>query len=219
MGVGSPEYVLIFRKPQSDRTKGYADVPVKKEKTNYTRARWQVDAHAFWRSSGDRMLTADDLAGMGPDKLATAFTEYTMSHIYDYQHHVKVGEELERRGALPSSFMSLAPGSWDEDVWTDINRMITLNTQQSQKRAMLHVCPLQLDIVERLINRYSNPGELIYDPFCGLGTVPYCAVKLGRKGQGSELNPQYYLDSVQYLQAIEKQVSMPTLFDLINCAV
>jgi len=219
MGVGSPEYVLILRKPQSDRTKGYADVPVKKEKTNYTRARWQVDAHAFWRSSGDRMLTADDLAGMGPDKLATAFTEYTMSHIYDYQHHVKVGEDLERRGALPSSFMSLAPGSWDEDVWTDINRMITLNTQQSQKRAMLHVCPLQLDIVERLINRYSNPGELIYDPFCGLGTVPYCAVKLGRKGQGSELNPQYYLDSVQYLQAIEKQVSMPTLFDLIDCAV
>lgn len=219
MGVGSPEYVLIFRKPQSDRTKGYADMPVKKEKKNYTRARWQVDAHAMWRSSGDRMLTADDLVGMGPDKLATAFTEYTMSHVYDYQHHVKVGEELELRGALPSSFMSLAPGSLDEDVWTDINRMITLNTQQSQKRAMLHVCPLQLDIVERLINRYSNPGELIYDPFCGLGTVPYCAVKLGRKGQGSELNPQYFLDSVQYLQAIEKQVSMPTLFDMIDCAV
>lgn len=54
MGVGSPEYVLLFRKAQTDRSRGYADVPVKKSKDDYTRARWQVDAHAFWRSSGNR---------------------------------------------------------------------------------------------------------------------------------------------------------------------
>jgi hypothetical protein len=236
MGVGSPEYVILFRKPQTDRTRGYADVPVRKDKKHvphkgglleaaepgefvnpdgYSRARWQVDAHAFWRSSGDRMLTADDLAGMGPDKLARAFTEYTLQNLYDYEFHVKIGEELEKRGALPSSFMSLAPGSHHADVWTDVNRMITLNTAQSQKRAMLHVCPLQFDIVDRLITRYTNPGELVYDPFCGLGTVPYRAVKLGRNGQGSELNPQYFLDSVQYLKAMEAEVSMPSLFDLI----
>src|SRR5690606_7235437 len=56
MGVGSPEYILLFRKPQTDRTKGYADVPVTHDKSDYTRARWQVDAHAYWRSSGDRHL-------------------------------------------------------------------------------------------------------------------------------------------------------------------
>lgn len=216
MGVGSPEYVLLFHKPQTDRMRGYADVPVKKDKTSYTRARWQVDAHAFWRSSGDRLLTAEDLAGMGPGKLATAFTEYTLQNLYDYEFHVKIGEDLEKRGALPSSFMSLAPGSYHEDVWTDVNRMLTLNTAQSQKRAMLHVCPLQFDIIDRIITRYSNPGELVYDPFCGLGSVPYRAIKLGRNGQGSELNPQYFLDSVQYLKAMEKEVSMPSLFDIIN---
>jgi DNA modification methylase len=218
MGVGSPEYILLFRKPQSDRTKGYADVPVKKSKADYTRAQWQVDAHAFWRSSGNRLLTAEDLAGMGPDKLARAFTEYTMSHVYDYEHHVKIGKDLEMRGALPSSFMSLAPGSHHSEVWHDINRMLTLNGQQTKKGLQNHVCPLQTDIVDRLINRYSNPGDLVYDPFCGLGTVPYRALKLGRRGQGSELNTGYFFDSAQYLKAMEIEVSMPDLFATLEAA-
>ena len=216
MGVGSPEYVVLFRKPQSDRSRGYADVPVKKEKSNYTRARWQVDAHSFWRSSGNRMFTPDELSGMGPDRLASLFAEYTLHRVYDYESHVKIGEVLDERRALPSDFMSLAPGSHHADVWTDVNRMITLNTAQSKKRAMLHVCPLQFDIVDRLITRYSNEGEMVYDPFCGLGTVPYRALNLGRHGKGSELNTAYFLDSVQYLQAMEHEVEMPTLFDMIN---
>jgi adenine-specific DNA methylase len=94
--------------------------------------------------------------------------------------------------------------------------MFTLNTMQAKKRAMLHVCPLQFDIVDRLINRYTMKDELVYDPFCGLGTVPYRAMKLGRRGQGSELNPSYFLDSVQYLKAMEAAVQMPSLFDALD---
>jgi DNA modification methylase len=216
MGVGSPEYIILFHKPQTERSRGYADVPVKKEKSKYSRAHWQVDAHAFWRSSGNRILTPEDLENIGPDKMATLFTAYTMENIYDYELHIKIGETLEGKGKLPASFMSIAPGSYHHDVWTDINRMITLNSAQSHNRAMLHVCPLQFDIVDRLITRYSNEGELVYDPFCGLGTVPFRAVKLGRKGQGSELNTQYFLDSVQYLQAAEREVTMPSLFDVVE---
>jgi len=212
MGVGSPEYVLLFRKPQSDRMRGYADVPVTKSKSDYTRARWQVDAHALWRSSGNRQLTAEELSKMGPDKLARAFTEFSLKNIYDYKFHIRIGENLERRHALPSSFMSLAPGSHCDDVWHDVNRMLTLNTDQKRARAMLHLCPLQFDIVDRLVTRYSNPGELVYDPFCGLGTVPCRAIKLGRKGAGSELNTGYFFDSVHYLQSMEREVSMPDLF-------
>lgn len=141
MGVGSPEYILLLRKPQTDRTKGYADEPVKKSKDDYTRAQWQVDAHAFWRSSGNRQLTADDLSGLGPDKLAKAFTEYSLANVYDYDFHVRIGKELELRGALPSTFMSLAPGSHHAEVWHDVNRMITLNGKQTQKGLQNHVCP------------------------------------------------------------------------------
>jgi len=216
MGVGSPEYIVIFRKPQSDRTKGYADLPVRKSKDDYTRAHWQVDAHAFWRSSGNRQITAEELSLLGPDKLASMFTKYTLQNVYDYDFHVKIGRELEARGALPSTFMSLAPGSHHPDVWHDVSRMLTLNGEQSKRNVEKHICPLQFDIIDRLIDRYSNEGDLVYDPFCGLGSVPYRAILKGRKGGGSELNPVYFLDQVHYLKSAEREFSMPTLFDMLE---
>jgi DNA modification methylase len=216
MGVGSPEYILLFRKPQTDRTKGYADIPVEKDKSGYSRSKWQIDAHAFWRSSGDRILTADEMSKFGPDVLARVFTENSLKGVYDYEEHVRIGEELDLKGALPCTFMALAPGSHHPDVWHDVTRMRTLNGDQSRKGLALHVCPLQVDIVDRLINRYSNPGELVYDPFAGLMTVPYRAIKLGRKGRGVELNTGYFLDGVKYLRAAEQDVSAPSLLDFCN---
>ncbi|MGJ3704618.1 DNA methyltransferase [Variovorax sp. AFSI2.2] len=213
MGVGSPEYVLLFHKPQSDRSRGYADVPVVKSKAEYSLARWQVDAHAFWRSSGDRLLTAEEMASYGPAKLAKLFTEHSLRNVYDFDFHVRIGEELLERQALPSTFMSLAPGSHHSEVWHDVVRMLTLNGEQSSRAVEKHVCPLQFDIVDRLIERYSNKGDLIYDPFCGLGTVPVRAIKAGRRGGGSELNPAYFLDQLHYLRAAERDASMPSLFD------
>jgi hypothetical protein len=214
MGSGSPEYVLLFHKPQSDRAKGYADTPVTKDKGEYTRARWQVDAHAFWRSSGDRPLTPDELASLPVEQRSRMFTEQTLRQVYDYETHIRIGEELDGRGALPATFMSLAPGSWHRDVWHDINRMVTLNTEQSRRAQAMHVCPLQFDIVDRLIALYSNPGDLVYDPFGGLFTVPVRALRAGRRGRAAELNPGYFLDGVKYLAAEERRQDMPSLFDL-----
>ena len=218
MGVGSPEYVLLFHKPQTDRTRGYADAPVTKDKTDYTRARWQVDAHAFWRSSGERMLTPDELAALPVEDRSRLFTEQTMRQVYDYESHIRIGEQLEGKGALPATFMSLAPGSWHKDVWHDVNRMRTLNGEQGHRAQVLHVCPLQFDIVERLIRRFSNPDDLVFDPFAGLGTVPMMALRMGRRGRGVELNPGYFLDSVKYLEAEERSQHMPTLFDFGGAA-
>ena len=218
MGVGSPEYVLLFHKPQTDRSKGYADEPVTKDKAVYTRARWQVDAHAFWRSSGQRLLTSDELAALPVEDRARLFTEQTLRTVYDFESHIKIGESLEGRGALPATFMSLAPGSWHPDVWHDVNRMLTLNSTQSQRAQTMHVCPLQFDIVDRLIERFTNPGDLVYDPFAGLMTVPLRALTHGRRGYGSELNPGYHLDGVKYLEAQERAQQMPTLFDLTGDA-
>jgi DNA modification methylase len=213
MGVGSPEYIVLMRKPQTDRSKGYADTPIAKSKEEYSRARWQLDAHAFWRSSGDRLLNADEIANYSQETLYRVFQEYSLQNIYDYETHVKLGEKLDVKGALPATFMSLAPASHHPDVWHDINRMRTLNSEQSRRKVQLHICPLQFDIVDRIITRYSNPGELVFDPFCGLGTVPLRALKLGRKGRGVELNHESWLDSVKYLQAAELDLNMPTLFD------
>lgn len=213
MGVGSPEYVLLFHKPQTDRGRGYADTPVAKSKAEYSLARWQIDAHAFWRSSGNRLLTADEMAMMGPERLAKFFTEDSLQRVYDFERHRQIGEKLQARNALPSDFMSLAPGSHHPDVWHDVNRMLTLNGDQSRRAVEKHVCPLQFDIVDRLIERYSMKGERVYDPFHGLGTVGVRAIKLGRTAGGSELSAAYFKDQVHYLQAAERDAMMPTLFD------
>jgi hypothetical protein len=219
MGVGSPEYILLMRKPQSDRMRGYGDVPVTKEKwtgegDGYSRAGWQIDAHAFWRSSGDRHLTPEEFADFSSADLAKLFCKTSAERIYNYEAHVKIGEEQERKGTLPATFMAIAPGSHHPDVWTDVNRMRTLNMLQQRKGAEMHVCPLQFDIVDRLIERYSMPDELIYDPFGGLMTVPYRALLKGRRGAAVELNGNYYLDGVHYLKAAEDKMTLPALFDL-----
>jgi DNA modification methylase len=219
MGVGSPEYVLLFRKPQTDRSRGYADVPVAKDKAVYSRSRWQVDAHAHWRSNGNRHLTPEEWTALGPADAHRLFKDLTLREVYDFEAHVRIGEEFDKLGRLPATFMMLAPESWHPDVWTDVVRMLTLNGAQSKKAQALHVCPLQFDIVDRLIERYSNPGELVYDPFGGLFTVPYRALAIGRRGRAVELNPSYFLDGVKYLQAMERQMAMPALFDLTEGAM
>lgn len=218
MGVGSPEYIVLMHKPQTDRTRGYADEPVTKGKADYSRARWQTDAHAFWRSSGNRSMTPEELAQLGPDQLAKIYTMHSLQEIYDHEAHVRIGEELDSRGALPSTFMSLAPGSHADHVWHDVNRMLTLNGEQTKRGLENHICPLQFDIVDRLIRRYSNEGDLVFDPFGGLFTVPYRALHLGRKGRAAELSTAYFMDGVKYLQAAEQKVSMPTLFDVTELA-
>lgn len=215
MGVGCPEYILLFRKLPTDRSKAYADVPVTKSKEEYTRAQWQIDAHGYWRSSGNRMLSKEELETISVDRLQQTYRTFSRQQTYDYHDHVELAKKLDENGRLPATFMVVAPGSWNQlEVWDDINRMRTLNTSQSRRRQQMHVCPLQLDIVERIINRYSNPGEVIYDPFGGLMTVPMTAVKMGRYGKGCELFADYFRDGVGYLQAAEEEIDTPTLFDL-----
>lgn len=216
MGVGCPEYVLLFRKLPTDTSRAYADEPVQKSKDEYSRAQWQLDAHAFWRSSGNRLISKDELKTIPISDLQKLYRKYSQSNVYDYEQHVELAKELDKDGRLPATFMLCAPASWSDEIWDDINRMRTLNTTQSQRRQAMHVCPLQLDIVERIINRYSNPGDLVLDPFGGLMTVPLMAIKHGRKGYGIELNPDYFRDGVGYLKAEESKDNQISLFDIIG---
>lgn len=217
MGVGCPEYILLFRKLPTDRSTAYADEPVEKSKDEYTRAQWQIDAHGYWRSSGDRLVSKEELKEVPVDNLQRVYRQYSRENVYNYAEHVALAKDLDKDGRLPATFMVVAPGSWNQlEVWDDINRMRTLNTTQSRRRATMHVCPLQLDIVERIINRYSNEGDVVYDPFGGLMTVPMMAVKMHRFGKGCELNPDYFRDGVGYLQSEENDVDSPTLFDFLE---
>jgi hypothetical protein len=92
----------------------------------------------------------------------------------------------------------------------------TLNSSQYAKGKVMHLCPLQLDIAQRAITQWTNPGEIVADPFGGIATVPSEAVKLGRQGWGCELSPQYFIDGAAYCKAAEHGATLPTLFDLIE---
>jgi len=126
---------------------------------------------------------------------------------------VRIGETLDAHGKLPPTFALLPVHSWHPDVWTDVAQMLSLNTLQSAKGAEKHLCPLPFDIVDRCILQRSMPGETVLDPFGGLMTVPYRALKHGRQGIGIELNHRYFLDGVTYCEAMAREVGMPTLFD------
>jgi DNA modification methylase len=232
MGVGMPEYLLLFRKPQTDTTNAYADTPVVKPKKDYkrkigawenpdgySRARWQMDAAGFTRSSGNRGITPDEIAALPADKIFKWFKEYTLNQVWDFEYVVKIAETLEMKGKLPSGFMLLQPQSWSDEVWTDVTRMRTLNGSQWSKGKEMHLCPMQFDIADRVIEQMSNPGDTVLDPFGGLMTVPFRAITKGRRGIGVELNPAYFIDGAAYCRSAEAKVALPTLFDVIEVMV
>jgi DNA modification methylase len=214
MGAGMPEYVLIFRKLPSDQSNGYADVPVVKPKEEYTRADWQLDAAGYWRSNGNRLPDPEIMKHMSPTDLKRIWTQHALEGGYDHESHVEICKALESMGKLPSSFMLFPPISRHADIWTDIARMRTLNSEQSRRNEEMHVCPLQLDIIKRLITRYTNADEVVYDPFLGIGSTAFQAIKMGRNGWGSELNEEYWRCAVGYCEAAASQVDVPTLFDM-----
>jgi DNA modification methylase len=214
MGVGMPEYLLLFRKTPTDTTNSYADEPVVKSKQRYSKARWQIDAHGFARSGGCRLLTPEELEVLPHETIFKWFKVFNMENVYDFEHHVKVGEQLEEYKRLPSSFMLLQPPSWSEEVWSDIARMRTLNMIQSQKGKEQHLCPLQFDICDRVIEQFTNKDETVLDPFGGIMSVPYRAILKGRRSIGIELSEKYFYDGLYYLKSAEKEMDVPNLFEL-----
>jgi len=216
IGVGSPEYVLLFGKPQTDRTVGWTDERIVKDRAAYSVGQWQIDAAADWRVSGDRYLSVDELAALDPETRQRIFTKQSQANVYDYDAHVELATTLAARNALPGTFAALVPGSWHPDVWTNILRIDTLNSEQKKRDVENHICPFPLDVPRRLINMYSNPGDLVYDPFGGIGSTALCAVQAGRSAYSSELNPASVADSLVYLRRHDARASVPTLFDLLD---
>lgn len=214
MGVGCPEYVLLFRKSPTDTSKAYADICVEKSETDYKLGQWQIDARAKWNSSGNRFLTREELRTYPIDKIGRYFKKFLQDEIYDYDKHVEVANELNDMKKLPKTFQTLNIPARSMWVWDDVNRMLTLNGSQSKRNLEYHICPLQFDIVDRCINRYSNKGDVVFDPFGGLMTVPYRAMLMGRFGIATELNPISYRDGLFYLRKAESELEMPTLFNL-----
>lgn len=91
-------------------------------------------------------------------------------------------------------------------IWDDINQSRTLNKlpardEQDEK----HMCPLQLDVIERCIHLWTNRDDLVYSPFTGIGSEGYCAIRMGRRFVGAELKPQYWELACQNIEDARKE--------------
>ena len=82
---------------------------------------------------------------------------------------------------------------WAEGCWGDIKETDTLNTKEAKgKDDTKHICPLQLSVIRRLVRLFSDPDEIVFSPFTGIGSEGYEALKAGRRFYGFELKPEYF---------------------------
>lgn len=103
---------------------------------------------------------------------------------------------------------------WARPVWLDIRETNTLNARVARESAdERHICPLQLDFIERVVRLWSNPGETVFSPFAGIGSEIHTAVRLGRRGLGIELKPSYWKTAVSNLRDLDAEMRLPSLFD------
>jgi DNA modification methylase len=87
-------------------------------------------------------------------------------------------------------------------VWMDINFSNTLNAKAARDNEdERHVCPMALDLIERAIQLWSNPGDVVFDPFSGVGSTGYQAIKMGRKFVGSELKQSYFAQACKNIES------------------
>jgi len=122
----------------------------------------------------------------------------------------KPGENLDR---ISHETEDYPVDKWREvasPVWMDINQSNTLQRKSArEENDEKHIAPLQLDAIERCIELWTNPGDLVYDPFGGIGSVPYQAVKMGRRGLGCELKESYYVQACKNLEVVERDLAKP----------
>lgn len=100
-------------------------------------------------------------------------------------------------------------------VWFDINQTRVLNTKAAKEGDEPHICPLQLDVIDRCIELWSNPSDLVFDPFNGIGSTGYRALQMGRKYVGIELKKQYFDVSARNLTEAESS-AQSTLLSLLD---
>ena len=148
-----------------------------------------------------RFIGEDEpLARKGEPELKDSKTHRNISMVKKdpvYSHHVW------RRYASP--------------VWMDINQSNTLQKESAREnKDERHICPLQLDVIERGLELWTNPNDTVLSPFAGIGSEIYSAVKMGRRGVGIELKESYYECAVNNLKALDVEMKQGTLFEFLE---
>ena len=108
---------------------------------------------------------------------------------------------------------------WAECCWGDIKETDTLNVREARSEEdTRHICPLQLGVIDRVVRLYTNPGELVFSPFTGIGSEGYVSLQRGRRFYGCELKPEYHTQDMKNLAKARKvhEQNSKTLFDAVT---
>ena len=117
----------------------------------------------------------------------------------------KPGDNPEKITHTNESFPVQVWQNYASPVWMDINPSNTLQrTSAREEKDEKHICPLQLDVIKRGINLWTNPNDIVFTPFMGIGSEVYQALKMGRRGIGIELKESYYNQAVINCENAEK---------------
>jgi len=104
---------------------------------------------------------------------------------------------------------------WASPVWMTVQQTRVLNVQAAREaKDERHLCPLQLDVIERALVLWSNAGDVVLSPFMGIGSEGVCALRTKRRFIGVELKGSYFKQAVGYLEAEDRQTDLSDLFDL-----
>ena len=117
-----------------------------------------------------------------------------------------------------SLWQNVASPVWEltPPVWNDINQSNTLNRMFSDEESEKHIAPLQLDVIERIVKLYSNPDDVVFTPFMGIGSEVYQSVKMGRRAIGIELKDAYFEQAVKNMNSLEDEQAQTSIFDFLR---
>jgi DNA methylase len=136
--------------------------------------------------------------GENPERVAGPFAKY----VGDETAMNNRSEQIETSGADKTRFSIDVWQRYASPVWMDINPSDTLQRESAREQAdERHICPLQLQVIERAIQLWSNPSDVVFSPFAGIGSEGYQALKMGRKFIGVELKESYYKQASLNLMA------------------
>lgn len=125
----------------------------------------------------------------------------------------KYGENEEKITHTNETFPVDKWQEYASPVWLDINQSNTLQKESAREQQdEKHICPLQLDVIERCIELWTNPNDIVFTPFAGIGSEVYQALKMGRRGLGIELKESYYNQAVANCKAVLNEPKMCKLF-------
>lgn len=124
----------------------------------------------------------------------------------------KHAEETKAQGKEPWPFKQwVSIMTWQRyasPVWSDIRQTRTLQYRSARdEKDEQHISPLQLDVIERCIELWSNPGEIVLTPFMGIGSEVYCALEAGRRGIGFELKESYWNQAVKNIEELDARLT------------